>query len=178
MKFLNDTRSGVVVGMDGGLVVVEDEDGFEIPVAPGELILQSAELDRVLRDTSVTHTDKAPARPATKAATPLPNEKYRIHHSHNDRDRFMEVDLHIHELIDSNRGLSNYDMLRLQLSHFERMIELARNLRIKRVVFIHGVGEGVLKSEIRKALQYEARCRYRDADFRVYGSGGTEVLLW
>jgi hypothetical protein len=58
----------------------------------------------------------------------------------------LEVDLHINQLIKSTRGLDNYDMLNLQLDTAKSKIEFAISKRISKVVFIHGVGEGVLNA--------------------------------
>ena len=51
----------------------------------------------------------------------------------------MEVDLHIHQLTESTRGLTNHDMLTLQLDTAKRQLEFAIGKRIQRVVFIHPV---------------------------------------
>ncbi|MDE7024425.1 MAG: DUF2027 domain-containing protein, partial [Paramuribaculum sp.] len=60
----------------------------------------------------------------------------------------IEVDLHIHELIDNTRGLSNADMLNLQIDEFRRVMD--ENLRNKgqKIVFIHGKGEGILRQAL------------------------------
>ena len=38
MKFLNAIGGGVVKKIQGGMVYVEDETGFDMPIAPNELI--------------------------------------------------------------------------------------------------------------------------------------------
>jgi len=90
----------------------------------------------------------------------------------------LVVDLHIHELVDTTRGLSNADMLNLQVDHFRKIMD--QNLRNhgKKIIFIHGKGEGVL----RHALQKELTHRYKghdvcDASFREYGYGATQVTI-
>ena len=90
----------------------------------------------------------------------------------------IEVDLHIHELVDSTAGLSNADMLQLQLDKFHAVI--AENIRHKgqKIVFIHGKGEGVLRSEIMKALKNRYKSFYvQDASFREYGFGATMIVI-
>jgi dsDNA-specific endonuclease/ATPase MutS2 len=39
-------------------------------------------------------------------------------------------------------------MLELQLSHFERMLQIGIRQRMKKLVFIHGIGQGVLRHQI------------------------------
>lgn len=90
----------------------------------------------------------------------------------------VEVDLHIGELIEKTAGLSNREILDIQLDHFEREMELAVKSQVKRIVFIHGVGNGVLKQEIAKKLKAKyARFNSQDASFQEYGFGATMVIL-
>ena len=44
-------------------------------------------------------------------------------------------------------------------------------------VFIHGVGEGVLKLELEYVLKRYEDLTYYDADYQKYGFGATEVCL-
>lgn len=90
----------------------------------------------------------------------------------------MEVDLHIHELLDDFRGLSNGEIMEIQLDHFRSNLDEAFKKRAKKIVFIHGVGNGSLKMEIRKELDKMAKkVSYQDASFQEYGYGATMVQL-
>lgn len=89
-----------------------------------------------------------------------------------------EVDLHIEELTDSFRGMSNHDMLQLQLRSFQKHLDEAINNRYHKIVFIHGVGNGRLKQEIMAILAgYTKEVRYHDAEYKRYGMGATEVII-
>ena len=46
------------------------------------------------------------------------------------------------------------------------------------MVFIHGVGEGVLKEELNTLLNRYNNVEYYDADFKTYGLGATEVRIF
>ena len=89
-----------------------------------------------------------------------------------------EVDLHIGELVDTASGLSNKEMLDLQMERFRSEMEKAIRLGIRRIVFIHGVGQGTLKNELRRELSTKYK-KYdvQDASFREYGYGATMVIL-
>jgi hypothetical protein len=89
----------------------------------------------------------------------------------------MEVDLHIEELIDNMTGLTNGDMLQIQLTHARKKLEDAVIRRCRKVVFIHGVGNGRLKTEIRQMLQGYTGLEFFDASLSKYGQGATEVRL-
>lgn len=89
----------------------------------------------------------------------------------------VEVDLHLEKLLDDHRGLSDGEKLTYQLEYFERMLNTAIRERKRRLVVIHGVGEGVLREEVRKMLQYYEGCRFDDADPRRYGHGATAIEI-
>ena len=90
----------------------------------------------------------------------------------------MEVDLHIHQLVKSSKGMSNYDMLNIQLDTAKRQLDFAISKRIQKVVFIHGVGEGVLKEELRYLFNRYDNVKFYDADYQKYGLGATEVYIY
>lgn len=49
---------------------------------------------------------------------------------------------------------------------------------VKRIVFIHGVGQGVLKQEVTKLLKTKfSKYYFQDASFKEYGYGATMVIL-
>ncbi len=90
----------------------------------------------------------------------------------------IEVDLHINELIDSTSGLTNGDMLQLQLDKFHEILDQNKNRKGQKIVFIHGKGEGVLRNEIEKLLKTRYKDYYfQDASFREYGFGATMVTI-
>ncbi len=94
------------------------------------------------------------------------------------QESLVEVDLHIHELFDNPSGLSNREILEIQLEKVEREMQEALRSRAERIVFIHGVGQGVLKQEVAKLLKTKfPKLAYQDASFREYGYGATMVML-
>lgn len=102
---------------------------------------------------------------------PLPVKKERT-------TALLEVDLHIHELVDSTAGLSNADMLNYQLEKFRQVMEENKNKKGEKIVFIHGKGEGVLKNAILSELKTKYKhCPVQDASFKEYGFGATMVTI-
>lgn len=90
----------------------------------------------------------------------------------------VEVDLHIRELTDDPGTMSNAEILDLQISAFRTALESAILRKSRRIVFIHGVGNGKLKLELRRILDREYKhLRYQDASFKEYGYGATMVIL-
>lgn len=96
----------------------------------------------------------------------------------NVSNGIVEIDLHINELLNDTKGMSNSEILNYQLDKFREVMEKYKGKREQKIVFIHGKGDGVL----RKALLDELRrkystCRYQDASFQEYGFGATLVTI-
>lgn len=89
-----------------------------------------------------------------------------------------EVDLHIDSIIDDSKGMSSGEIVDIQLGRFRTALEGAILSGQKRIIFIHGIGAGKLKHEIRKIVDQEYKMfRYQDASFSEYAYGATMVLL-
>ncbi len=101
-------------------------------------------------------------------------------HSYSKPGTFInekEVDLHIEELTNNFAGLSNGEMVKIQLERFYKEMDNAMRNNFKRIVFIHGVGNGKLKEEIRKELRAYPGTAFKDGDQGKYGYGATEVIF-
>ena len=90
----------------------------------------------------------------------------------------MEVDLHINQLVKNSRGMQNHEMLNLQIATAKRRLEFAIQNRIQRIVFIHGVGEGVLKLELEYLFKRYEGLKFYDANYQKYGQGASEVYIF
>jgi len=89
------------------------------------------------------------------------------------------VDLHLTEIIEDESGMSPKDILDYQMKVFrEKLDEYIKDPIVKKVIFIHGKGNGTLKIELRKCLERNyKRCEYQDASFEEYGGGATLVYV-
>lgn len=90
----------------------------------------------------------------------------------------LEIDLHISQLLDDTTGMSASDMLHYQLDKFHAVMQEHTGQKGRKIVFIHGKGEGVLRAAIEKELKTRYKsCDYQDASFREYGFGATMVKI-
>lgn len=89
-----------------------------------------------------------------------------------------EVDLHIEELLDNWNGMTNGQLLDVQLKRMQQELDDAMASHLQRIVFIHGVGNGRLKTEIRRLLATYKGIRFHDASYQRYGFGATEVVIY
>jgi len=89
-----------------------------------------------------------------------------------------EVNLHIEQLVDNPKAFTPAEMLNIQMGRFNTALEGAITNHKKRIVFIHGVGNGRLRLEIKRTLDHHyPKLRYQDASFKEYGYGATMVIL-
>ncbi|GAA4810517.1 Smr/MutS family protein [Litoribaculum gwangyangense] len=170
---LDEDLSGVVKNVFGNTYTIETADGFLLDFRGNELIkkqekesLKSKVFSIENLETVIVEKELAPKRKQVRIKA---KEKY---------EPTMEVDLHINQLVKSSRGMTNYDMLTLQLETAKRQLDFAINKRIQKIVFIHGVGEGVLKLELEYLFGRYNNVKFYDADYKKYGLGATEVYIY
>jgi len=87
------------------------------------------------------------------------------------------VDLHIDSLLKDYNGMSNSQIIVHQLNHFLYEMDQAILKHYQKIIFIHGVGEGVLKSAIREELKKFPNIKFADAPVEKFGYGATEVTF-
>ena len=177
VRFLNEVGNGIVISVGIELVVVEDEHGFEWEMSVNDVVPANTHLES---GYNIAHTDFD-----SKLAMELPQSLAEAKEaeilqfvSAYGKLTYLEIDLHINELVDRTAHLSNHQMVTIQLDHFKRILRLAKKEKYQKLVVIHGVGEGVLRAEIRHILSKIENCNFHDADFERYGQGATEVRLW
>lgn len=88
-----------------------------------------------------------------------------------------EIDLHIEELIEDSSALSNFEKLTIQLERFEKELDSAISGNVRKLIVIHGVGNGRLRQEITAILKQTPGVTYQDAPFKEYGYGATQVNI-
>ena len=185
VKFLNDVGEGVVIELKGFNAVVEDKDGFDREYPLKDLISVGGKVEEAeMYGNKLPELSEILARDISEERQNKIQEVFEVKYANaisinqKRRGEYMEVDLHFHELVDDISGLKDRTKLDIQLNHFERMMRIAAEQKIKRIVFIHGVGQGVLRHQIRSRLDiYYPECSVRDANPREYGAGATEVFL-
>lgn len=161
---LDDEFGGVVASAKAKLITIITDDDIEIDYHESELILdQRFKVDRVVVKQEVAIQKGKKRQVSRKKAKEIPA---------------VEIDLHIHQLVKSERGMDAFDKLNTQMDTARYKLEWARKERIPKLVFIHGVGEGVLKKELEFLFDRYNDITYYDADFQKYGRGATEVYIY
>lgn len=89
---------------------------------------------------------------------------------------FREVDLHIENLTNEVNHLSAGQMMDLQIKTFEKEFDRAIVDKVRKLIVIHGVGNGVLKNEIHRRLAKSSQIKsFKEGRKEKFGYGATEV---
>ncbi len=96
---------------------------------------------------------------------------------HRTGPREAEVDLHISALRTDYTTMPQDEILLYQIDYFSRMLESAITFNYNRITFIHGIGNGVLKSAIINQLKDYENLELRKASFARYGNGAIEIVI-
>lgn len=142
MMDTNDTATIVGFGKD---YYELELDGLVIRAVRSEFIPINPEEDRKLRSSIQPRRSK-------DAEEPLASE---------DPLADLTVDLHIERILGSD-GVPEWAALEYQMNYFRQVLRKNLKHRGKRITFIHGVGDGVLASAIRKELDevFAVSCSY------------------
>jgi hypothetical protein len=172
VEVLDEDLSGTIIFIKNDKVVIQTNDDFELEFHPSQLVKSgNAKLLRTAAFTEETFQkidlDNNPKKKKSVGVKP----KERIQPA-------MEIDLHIHKLLPTTRGMQKHDILTYQLDTVKRQLAFAMQKRIQRIVFIHGVGEGVLKLELDYLLKQYDTLKFYDANYQKYGMGATEVYIF
>ena len=171
VSLLDDDLSGTVEKINGSTATIQTTEGFSMDFPIADMVKIEDDIDEMqLEDHTISDIIK---------------EKSQRKHSNSGKSRRkekgippMEVDLHVNQLVRSTRSMNAHEILNLQLDTARHKLEFAIKKRIQKIVFIHGVGEGVLKMELEYLLGRYGNVKFYDADYQKYGLGATEVYIF
>jgi hypothetical protein len=126
------------------------------------------QIERQKNDNSRQNTSLKPADIITEKKI---IDKYKV-----DKNT-AEVDLHIESMVEDHSKMDKSQILETQRRLFIQCLESAIEEKLQKIIFIHGVGNGILKNEITTILKQYPNIHYFDASMQKYGCGATEVLI-
>ena len=166
---LDSNFSGHITKIDGSQINIKTEDGFEMMFDISELIKVDDELFNSYIISKMNYKEIQFQNIDEKK-----KNKFKINKQRKD---ITVVDLHIDKLISFQRKLEKYEILSFQLKIAKKKLDLAILNGTKRIIFIHGVGQGILKFELEKILRLYNNLEFYPANFKEYGYGATEVSI-
>ncbi len=88
------------------------------------------------------------------------------------------IDLHVEKLIDNTSQIPAEGILMMQVNHFGNHLEKAIAAQKDHIIFIHGIGNGILKKKI---IEYAGNnphvLKTEEADSKKFGYGATKIIL-
>lgn len=158
VRLMDAEVEGVVKGIGKDFFTVES-DGLTLRLTRNEFILVDEADDRKLCAT----------RPVGGKSSGK-----KVHDAGED----LVVDLHM-EKIPGNERVPEWDMLEFQLDYFRQILRKNLKHKGKRIIFIHGDGEGILRKAVRDELDstFAVSCTYAPANSMLYGTGATIVTI-
>ena len=143
MMDTNDTATIVGFGKD---FYELELDGLTIRAVRSEFIPVNADEELKLRAAIPSRSTKKSADEPLRSEDPLSD---------------LTVDLHI-ERIPGSDGIPEWAALDFQMNYFRQVLRQNLKHKGKRIVFIHGVGDGILAQAIRKELDevFALSCSY------------------
>lgn len=186
VSFLNEPGGGKIIAFRSkATAIVQMDDTLEIPYAVEQLVHKSKQNEKRNEEPKKIDLPKIDPDVFLSEVKKIPVDKV-IREKENHQPKKIsksrtpiegEVDLHIENLLPTHRGMSNAEIIDVQLRHFTKELDNAIRNNYYKIVFIHGVGKGRLREEIVAILKTYTGVTYRYASYERYGWGATEVLI-
>jgi len=180
VKLINENFEGVIKAiLPKNRLLITCTDGFDYEVGNNEvLIIGENNVHRYLVDDAVIIKKVMP-----ELNSSTHEKKYKgllssyLQSAKYNYEGTLEIDLHLEELVEFPQKLDDWQKLHTQMQHAKNCLNAALDNNIRKIIFIHGVGTGVLKTELCNYLANFPNLIIKDADFREYGMGATEVVI-
>lgn len=165
VRFLNQQGGGVIISIQGDKCVVLDENELEWPVSVSEVVeigldpMEERQKIYAKGNRGADHRQNTVSRQSSRTGGKGFQKK--------------EIDLHQNALTGYSPSMTSIEVHELQLRTIRDTLEKEKKHHGAQIIFIHGKGEGVLRSELIQILKrFQSVCRYEDAPFHTYGFQG------
>lgn len=175
VKIINDNFEGIIKTiLPNNRLTITCTDGFDYELSNNEVVIISED------NKHLYSIDEAAVSSKITTETKYINEDFLRKYTSKSKfkhNRTLEIDLHLEQLVEHPGVLDDWQRLHTQMQHVKNCLSAAGQKNIKRIVFIHGVGTGVLKTELLNYLSKFEEYSVLKADFNEYGNGATEVHI-
>mgnify|MGYP006134771955 CR=1 FL=1 len=174
IKVINENFEGEIKTiLQNNRLIITSTDGFDYEFSTNEVVI-------IGEDNKHQYTIDETAVSSKIASDKYIKEDFLIKYTTKSKfqyNRTLEVDLHLNKLLEHPELLDDWQRLHTQIQHVKNCLSAADKKNIRKIVFIHGVGTGVLKTELQNYLSKFENLTVTTADFNEYGNGATHVLI-
>ena len=168
VRVIDEAIEGEIINISAQAITIRTIDDFDFEFQPHEIVVIKENQKELSKFSDINNSLlQEKLKEGTRKKSVFKRDKNEV---------ILEVDLHMEQLVPSTRNLDTFDILNYQLRHAKGKLEWAIAKRISKIIFIHGVGDGILKKELLGLLK-RYPVRFTDASFKKYGYGATEVSL-
>lgn len=168
VRVIDEAIEGEIINISAQAITIRTIDDFDFEFQPHEIVVIKENQKELSKFSDINNSLlQEKLKEGTTKKSVFKRDKNEV---------ILEVDLHIEQLVPSTRNLDTFDILNYQLRHAKGKLEWAMAKRISKIIFIHGVGDGILKKELLGLLK-RYPVRFTNASFKKYGYGATEVSL-
>jgi len=168
LRYINEVGGGKLLSIiaNGDLIIL-DEDGFESTVNPATVLIVDEAIDEHMLGSKKKAAPKRKVPPKTKKVKSKPNQ-----------GDSLVIDLHIERVYPNYRSLEKWDILHRQIGYLKGQLQKAKLRNVKKLIIVHGVGEGTLRKEVHLLLNGMKNVQYHDASYSQFGQGATHVEFY
>lgn len=155
VSVLDEDLKGIVISTCNDKVQVEDEYGFRHWFYKNQLVSYN--------------------RSIYEKNTPVNKEKETKNISKKHYKKELKIDLHFDQLVDFPNDYKPWERLLIQKEKLIENLEYCRENSVKKLLIIHGLGDGILQEMVYDVLRGYAHIEYEENDFFKHSSAFVEV---
>ncbi|SKB85724.1 hypothetical protein SAMN05660477_01468 [Soonwooa buanensis] len=157
VSILDDDLRGHITSVKPNGYDVKDEFGFVYFFPKDKVLL----LDKSLYDDIKVSVKKENTKPVSK----------------KHKKEAFRIDLHFENLVKNPHDYESFERLMIQREKLQESIEFCRKHKLKRMIIIHGIGDGVLQNMVYDVIRGLADVEYDDDGFFYHQSGSIELIF-
>jgi dsDNA-specific endonuclease/ATPase MutS2 len=157
--FKKEKQQGVVLKIiSKEVLLIRSLDDFKLKVSPNDVILFESSTN-----TPLAYGSKFIQKDERSVLKNIKKDGKKVEY---------KIDLHVEKIIKDYQNLDNFEIVQLQLSECTRKINDLIGKNIHKLIIVHGIGSGLLRSEVHNILD-DYKLRY----YLSRDGGATEVIF-
>lgn len=157
VSVLDDDLKGKIISIKNEMIKIRDDYGFDYEFHQSKLVLQNQDF---YQNISVNQKEDFSKIVSKK-------------HQKNQ----LKLDLHFDKLVDFPNQYESWERFIIQREKLVETLEYCKEKSVKKLVIIHGLGEGVLQEMIYEVLRGYSGVDFEENDFFRHQSTEIEVVF-